>query len=296
MEPTISTSFDGPQLDDIIAIQRLYGDAWEKNGGNDTYLTATDLGILSTGSLAIGTDAGDTVVGADDIDFISIDDNVDVDFFSFTIDLPSRLNVTLTPQGPTYNQGPQNGTQSAFDSSAQSDLRFDLYDTNGTTLLATASEFGLGVAESLEDLTLMEAGTYFVRVSGMDVMGMLNAVQLYQLDLAATPFYLPGDVNLDGELSLGSGNPADDDIAAFVDGWRSVLDDDDDLTAWMKGDLNFDRVSDLADWSLLRSAFVSAGLGQQLLAWRAVPEPAAASSLALTVALGGLVGYRRRRS
>ncbi|WP_425397342.1 hypothetical protein [Aeoliella sp.] len=34
---------------------------------------------------------------------------------------------------------------------------------------------------------------------------------------------LMGDVNLDGQITAGSGNPATDDIAAFVAGWRSVL-------------------------------------------------------------------------
>src|SRR5262249_41408647 len=46
IEPFVSPnpSFDGPQLDDILALQRLYGDANEKAGGNDTYGTATPLG------------------------------------------------------------------------------------------------------------------------------------------------------------------------------------------------------------------------------------------------------------
>ena len=48
IEPILSTSFDGPQLDDVLAIQRLYGDAYEKNGGNDTFSVATSLGPLSS--------------------------------------------------------------------------------------------------------------------------------------------------------------------------------------------------------------------------------------------------------
>ncbi len=280
LEPFISTSFDGPQFDDILAIQRLYGDAWEKGDGNDDYLNATDLGLLSASTVSIGTDANDTVVGADDIDFISIDDNKDLDFFSFTIDAPSLLAVNLTPMGPTYNQGPQDGTQAEFDASSQSDLSFTIYDMDGTNILASANEFGLGDAEAVDSLLLGVAGTYYVGVSGN-----ANTAQFYQLDLEASTYYLPGDVNLDGELTLGSGDVADDDVAAFVAGWLTVSPDDDDLAAWMKGDLNFDRVSDLADWSLLRSAFISAGFGQQLQAWRAVPEPASATCLVLLLAV-----------
>ena len=37
IEPILSNAFDGPQLDDLLAIERLYGDAYEKNGGNDVY-------------------------------------------------------------------------------------------------------------------------------------------------------------------------------------------------------------------------------------------------------------------
>ena len=51
MEPSISTSFDGPQLDDILALQRNYGDALEKNGGNGTFGTATILGSVAGGGM-----------------------------------------------------------------------------------------------------------------------------------------------------------------------------------------------------------------------------------------------------
>jgi serralysin len=286
MEPIISSSFDGPQIDDILAIQRLYGDAWEKNGGNDNPLTATNLGSLANGPIAIGTDAGVAVVTGSDVDFLSIDDNSDLDYFSFAVEFPSLLTVNLAPKGPTYNQGPQDGAQTEFDATAQSDLRLNVYDTNGTSQLAAANDFGLGGSESLTDVQLNTAGTYYVRVAGT-----ANTVQLYQLDLQTSPLFLPGDVNLDGHVSLGTGDPADDDVAAFVAGWKTVLPTDDDLTAWSKGDLNLDRVSSLADWSILRSAFLSAGFGQQFQAWR-VPEPATVVGAMLAVACGVFV--RRR--
>ena len=49
MEPFLSTAFDGPQLDDIRGLHRGYGDKYEKNGGNDTAATATDIGVFGDG-------------------------------------------------------------------------------------------------------------------------------------------------------------------------------------------------------------------------------------------------------
>ena len=85
-EPVVSTSFDGPQLDDLLAIQRHYGDFREKNGGNDTFDVVTSLGTVTTSqSRQLGTLGGSTVISSSHTDFLSIDDNSDIDFFSLTI-------------------------------------------------------------------------------------------------------------------------------------------------------------------------------------------------------------------
>lgn len=289
LEPSINTSFDGPQLDDILAAQRYYGDAWEKNGGNDTAAKAFHLGTLTSGTpLAIGTAANNTIVAATDIDFVSIDDDSDHDYWSFTIDIPSRVGITLTPRGPTYSEGPQGGTQGLFNTSAQSDLMLRLYNGAGSNLLATANNTGLAGVESLVDLALVAAGTYAVRVSGS-----ANAAQFYQLDITAIPDFLPGDVNLDGVLATGSGDPETDDVSAFVAGWRTVLPPDDDLTAWKKGDLNLDRISDLHDAFLLRSALLDASMNSGFELIHTVPEPAGAW-LAVPLAVGSFVASRRQ--
>ena len=58
MEGHLDTSFDGPQLDDILGLQRHYGDYYEKSGGNNTAASATALGTLGGGqTLSIGTSA-----------------------------------------------------------------------------------------------------------------------------------------------------------------------------------------------------------------------------------------------
>ena len=180
MEPITNSAFDGPQFDDILGAQRHYGDAYEKNGGNDTSAKATSLGTLGGGqTLSIGTSTVSTVVLPSAMDFVSIDDELDVDFFSFTTTSAGTVNLQLTPAGPTYNVGPQGGSESSFNASSQSDLTLQLLGTNGTTVLSTANAGGLGVSEAINSFSVPGAGTYYVKVSGSTV----NKIQTYRLDI-----------------------------------------------------------------------------------------------------------------
>ncbi|QDS99635.1 matrixin family metalloprotease [Adhaeretor mobilis] len=140
LEPFISTAFDGPQLDDIRGIQGLYGDTFEKSIdglGNNSTSTGTDLGTISAGSfLSIGGDAtGSQFVATTETDFVSIANADDVDFFSFTVDIPSTLEAILTPLGGVFNQGLDGGAQATFDANARNDLSLAVFDVDGTTLL-----------------------------------------------------------------------------------------------------------------------------------------------------------------
>jgi len=192
LEPILSNAFDGPQLDDILGVQRLYGDANEQDGGNENFLNATPLGSLLPGSpLAIGTDADDTAVAFDEIDFVSIDDNSDIDVFSFTITSPSLVDILLTPKGPTYLEGFSPGTLQPYDSSAQSNLSLELLDSNGTTSLLFANDNGLGGSEGILNFELDTPGEYFVRIRGAQ-----NTIQLFQLDLSAVPIPEPASALL----------------------------------------------------------------------------------------------------
>ncbi|MGB1124391.1 MAG: matrixin family metalloprotease [Phycisphaeraceae bacterium] len=186
MEPSINTSFDGPQHDDILAAQRNYGDAWEKNGGNDSTGTATSMGTFTGAAQtsSIGTDASDStvLVGANDVDFISIDGTSDTDVFSFTLSGGAGFNVSLLldPKGPTYNEGAQNQSQTALNTKALVDLELELLDSGGSVLLA-ADANGTGLGETIS--TVLAAGDYYARVSSAN--GAADNVQMYQLDISA---------------------------------------------------------------------------------------------------------------
>lgn len=179
MEPTITTAFEGPQIDDILALQRNYGDPLEKSGGNNTSATATDLGSLSLGgTLARGVSGSKTgLIATSDTDFISIDDDSDNDYFKFTVSSSGRLTASITPLGGTYSVGLQDQTPATFNASAQSDLQLRIYGTNGTTLLATANATAAGSIETISNLDLSSPGTYYARITGA-----ANAVQLYRFD------------------------------------------------------------------------------------------------------------------
>ena len=207
MEPFISTQFEGPQIDDIQAIHRGYGDKFEKdNGGagNDfsPLTNATPLGVVSLGStVSIGTDATDSGDGIESIevfpsedDFISIDDNSDIDFLSFTLNNTALVDLVLTPAGgPIYNQGVQDGVggnENPFDPTSQSNLTLVLYDTDGSTPLVTAADKGIGNADSILGQVL-NSGTYFASITGA-----ANLTQLYRLDVAASVIPEPSTLTL----------------------------------------------------------------------------------------------------
>ena len=116
----------------------------------------------------------------DETDFVSIDDDSDIDFFSFTVTSESTLDALLIPAGSRYMEGPQNGNQTRLRTGRLSDLNLAIFDTDGVTQLGFANNGGLGEDESL-DLVLPEAGTYFARIQGAQ-----NNIQLYELNLTVS--------------------------------------------------------------------------------------------------------------
>jgi len=170
MEPMLTTSFDGPQHDDILGANRFYGDRFEDN---DTSGAAAVLGAFGSTTKAD----------------LSVDDNTDADVYGFVVDAGATIDVTITPIGITYRSGPQNsdGSCSAgtnYDSLNIQDLEVRVLDVNGSTALAAADLNGVGQPEMLDDIALSSgAGTYYVEITG----DATDAAQLYQLSMTVSP-------------------------------------------------------------------------------------------------------------
>jgi hypothetical protein len=171
MEPFVTAAFLGPQEDDILATNRHYGDP---EGVNDTSGTATFLGANALPTSYSRSQR-------------SIDDNVDIDYFSFTVSGSTELTGTLTPTGTTYLDGTQTGggpggcTPGApFNALTVSDLMLEIVGTDGVTVIATAAANGPGVAETVASVSLPLVGTYYVRVSQQG--GAINSAQMYDLN------------------------------------------------------------------------------------------------------------------
>lgn len=169
MEPSVSTSFEGPQHDDILGVQRLYGDPREPN---DTVAAATDLGVVGPAKVTV--------------DLVSVDGSGDTDCFAFTAAEGANADITLRPFGKQYDHGAQGGggncgTPVRIDTTARADLRLALLRADGTTI-ASADETTTGGTESLLDVPLDRgAGRYVVRVRS----GGANDVQMYSLEVRA---------------------------------------------------------------------------------------------------------------
>ncbi len=109
-----------------------------------------------------------------------------------------------------------------------------------------------------------------------------------------------GDLNLDGEIWDGTGDPAAaPDIAAFVAGWMSYDYGAGNVDSWQQGDMNLDGRTDVEDFLLMRGALnpTSAGSLASLLSIGGispVPEPAAALLMLAGIALAAIRCRRRR--
>lgn len=208
MEPFYNGSFDGPQYHDILAAQRMYGDANEKSSaglGNDTSARATSLGsVVYSTPRQIGQSAKTLAVAPTATDFVSIDDNTDTDWYSFAVTAIGHLNVRLEALGFLYNITAQGaGGNVPFDTQRRSDLALALIGTNGSTVLASANLTGLGGHESIF-FTLSSAGTYFLRITGVDnADGIALDTQFYGLTLNFAPVPEPATFVMVGLAGMG---------------------------------------------------------------------------------------------
>lgn len=289
MEPFIDDSanpIDGPQLDEVRGVQYFFGDANEKshNGqGNGTAALATALGTVASGSTrSVGTSANvpTQAISPTATDFVSISNNADVDFYSFGVTQASRINAKLTPLGGVFSQGSadNNQTPTTFNANARSNLALTIFNTNGTSILTTADAQAAGGIETISNLLLPAAGTYYARVTGAD-----DTIQLYELDLAPTAVLL-GDYNHDGIVNA-------DDYTI----WRRTLGQA--VSPGAGADGNFDGQITVSDFTIWRNHFgqtSGSGSGSVLISGAAVPEPGTLC-LAAIVVLGGTPIINRRR-
>jgi hypothetical protein len=217
-------------------------------------------------------------ISATATDFVSISNASDTDYFSFKVLQPSVLGSTLTPLGGVFTQGDADNhqTPTSFNANARNNLALTIFGTNGTSILATADASPAGGIESIANLLLQTAGTYFARITGAD-----NNVQLYELSLSPTSILL-GDYNRNGVVDAGD----------YVV-WRKSLGQS--VTAGTSADGNFDGQITIADYDVWKSHFGQtggSGVGVGLQASAAVPEP---PTFGIAAAVLFAVPFARRR-
>ena len=175
MEPFVSFAFDGPQLDDILNGHRHYGDPQEPN---DSAAAATDLGSMSVNETL-------------EMDLVSIDDPDDVDFYKISLDVPSLITFTVTPDADSYRQGPQTLNCDEDDASSVltnynlvHDLRLNVYTSDDLVNPIFTSLSGFPGEPEIMEFPASEARDYFFEVF---VVSSQENVQLYRLEVETEP-------------------------------------------------------------------------------------------------------------
>jgi hypothetical protein len=223
MEPFISTAYDGPRHDDVRAVQRHYGDPYEKD---DTTVAATDLGTLAPGSITRPSDVPGASIPFGSI--CSIDANGENDYFEFTLGGPAQLILNVDPVGHTYQQGPQQGncnTGNNYNSLAVADLSLQIVASNGIDVIAQALNNPVGQGESLT--VNLSGGTYFARVFENNSP---SQSQLYSIEfeISESERAYMGFVN--AAAVPGVGTVQNDDIVSYDPGsdtWSMIFDGSD---------------------------------------------------------------------
>ncbi|MGI9427231.1 MAG: alkaline phosphatase family protein [Bythopirellula sp.] len=107
-----------------------------------------------------------------------------------------------------------------------------------------------------------------------------------------SPNGIVGDVNQSGEVAGdGSGLWAEDDVTAFVEGWMTTGHSG-VFESYTHGDMNFDGVTNIADWAILNAELPDMGAAiMRALSENVVPEPS--SGVMITAALAFAFYFRR---
>lgn len=172
LEPFINTSFRGLQFDDIYTLQRWYGDPFEQHGNvrdNDSVPRARPLPVSA------GSPFG--------FEWLSIDDNTDVDYYSVMLSAGSQFTARVIPSSQIYPEGAQShmgGCPSGtpFDSTANHNLTLELLD-QGSNVIASATANPAGQLEEIVGFVVPSSGRHYLRVDG----GAADLAQLYRLEV-----------------------------------------------------------------------------------------------------------------
>lgn len=181
MEPFLSTSYDGPQQDDLRAAHANYGDAFEPNG---SVANAYDLGTLVAGSVVnLGAVPAPAISNGS---LLSLTSSGDRDLFKFRLNEPRLVRVIATPIGSTYNNGPQGAGEGGgcdagtpLNSLTAANLVLTALTVDGTTAINAADANIEGQTETIAG-AMYTNGTSYLRVSSNSGLG---PVQLYTLSV-----------------------------------------------------------------------------------------------------------------
>jgi hypothetical protein len=206
MEPIFAFDFDGPQLDDIRGVHRMYGDPLEPNNSIGSPSAPGEYGLVPNLQIAYE--------GA------SLHRWFDVDHYAVNVSTQSTLSVSVTPFGWIY---PSEATINGFtcvtpfpstNAIAAQNLVLQILDSVGNQI-ALASSTAAGNPESITNLSL-PPGNYVIRVSSSFTSSTPGEdVQIYTLEALLSNGGIAADLNGDGCVS-----PAD--LALLLGEWGTA--------------------------------------------------------------------------
>ncbi|QOJ15724.1 MAG: choice-of-anchor D domain-containing protein [Planctomycetia bacterium] len=176
MEPVLNSGFDGPQEDDIRAVQSLYGDAHEPNGSYASHgFVGGPLREAAAGRIEYT------------LRNLAIERGGESDWYGFTAFAMAPIAIHVLPIGSSYESGAQSATvTSTVDARAARNLGLRLWRrvsaaTGQLELFAQIDFNSAGVAEYHPPIPYSVAGYMLVEVYAEDG---LSDVQRYELRIA----------------------------------------------------------------------------------------------------------------
>lgn len=154
MEPVLNLAINAVGIDDIRAVQRLYGDALNRAAAGFTGGTVNSTPVTEPNddpTIVVPQPGGPWDLGNVNVVNplnhevgLSMDDVTDIDYFQLTVGNPTDLTtvisfdvkVTAAPQGGTYTVGPNAGgcTGTAFNATNVYNLQVGIFDAAGTPI------------------------------------------------------------------------------------------------------------------------------------------------------------------